>query len=478
MRNEIKSLTIETAIDKLSQKEFSAVELTKRCLKSIKEKEKVLLAFLNVDEKLSLQQAEIADQQIEQLAEDDLPELIGIPIAVKDNILVEGMLCTAGSKILKNYIAPYNATVIRKLRQAGAIIIGKTNLDEFAMGSSTENSAFQITKNPIDLERVPGGSSGGSAVAVAGGEAICALGSETGGSVRQPASFCGLVGLKPTYGSVSRFGLIAFASSIDQIGPLTKTVSGAKRIFRVIRGIDSNDSTTKTFPKNDRKTLSLKEIRIGVPQEYFTKEVDRGVSDLIKKTINQLEKEKVKVIDVSLPHTKYALPAYYIIAPSEASTNLARYDGIRYGCPVKAKTLTDLYFQSRGEGFGAEVKRRIMLGTYSLSAGYYDAYYKRAQKVRELIKQDFRRVFQEVDFLLTPTTPSPAFKIGERNQDPVQMYLSDLLNAPANLAGIPALSLPIGKVDNLPIGLQIIGPSFSEERIFSFAEHIEAQLKR
>ncbi len=473
MRDEIKNLTIEAVIDKLSQKKFSAVELVKSCLKNIKEKESVLAAFLSVDEKLALQQAEIADQQIEQLTKDNLPELIGVPIAIKDNILVEGMPCTAGSKILKNYIAPYNATVIKKLSQAGAIIIGKTNLDEFAMGSSTENSAFQTTKNPIDLERVPGGSSGGSAAAVAGGEVICALGSETGGSIRQPASFCGIVGLKPTYGSVSRFGLIAFASSIDQIGPLTKTVSGAKRIFRAIRGIDSNDSTTKVFPENNKKTLSLKEIRVGIPREYFTGEVDKRVASLVKKVISQLEKEKVKMIEVSLPHTKYALPAYYIIAPSEASANLARYDGIRYGCPAKAETLSDLYFKSRGEGFGSEVKRRIMLGTYSLSAGYYDAYYKRAQKVRELIKRDFTQAFQKVDFLLTPTTPSPAFKIGERNQDPVQMYLSDLLNAPANLAGIPALSLPVGSVDNLPIGLQIIGPSFSEERIFSFAEQIE-----
>jgi len=473
MRDEIKNLTIEAVIDNLSQKKFSVVELVKSCLENIKEKESVLSAFLSVDEKLSLQQAEMADRQIEESTKDNLPELIGVPIAIKDNILVEGMPCTAGSKILKNYIAPYNATVIKKLRQAGAIIIGKTNLDEFAMGSSTENSAFQTTKNPIDLERVPGGSSGGSAAAVAGGEVICALGSETGGSIRQPASFCGIVGLKPTYGSVSRFGLIAFASSIDQIGPLTKTVSGAKRIFRAIRGIDSNDSTTKIFPENNRKTLSLKEMRVGIPREYFTEEVDKRVVDLVKKVISQLEKEKVKMIDVSLPHTKYALPAYYIIAPSEASANLARYDGIRYGCPAKAETLSDLYFQSRGEGFGSEVKRRIMLGTYSLSAGYYDAYYKRAQKVRELIKRDFTQAFQKVDFLLTPTTPSPAFKIGERNQDPVQMYLSDLLNAPANLAGIPALSLPVGSVDNLPIGLQIIGPSFSEERIFSFAEQIE-----
>ncbi|MEK7188649.1 MAG: Asp-tRNA(Asn)/Glu-tRNA(Gln) amidotransferase subunit GatA, partial [Patescibacteria group bacterium] len=371
------------------------------------------------------------------------------------------------------YIAPYDATVTLKLKQQGAVILGKTNLDEFAMGSSTENSAFGVTKNPKDPSRVPGGSSGGSAAAVAANLALFALGSDTGGSIRQPASFCGIVGLKPTYGAVSRYGLIAFASSLDQIGPLTKTVEDAKIVFDAIKGKDSLDSTSVELNLKPY-TLNIKDLRIGVPKEYFIEGMDEKVKEVIESVIKRYEDLGAKIKEISLPHTEYALPCYYIIAPSEASANLARYDGIKYGFSERksGKNLLDVYLNSRGEGFGREVRRRIMLGTYALSSGYYDAYYLRAQKVRTLIKKDFDEAFKEVDVILAPITPTPAFKIGEKIEDPLSMYLSDIFCVAVNLAGLPSLVIKAGKVtiDNselkLPLGFQIIGRPFEENKIF------------
>ena len=379
----------------------------------------------------------------------------GIPIAIKDNILVRDLPCTAGSKILENYIAPYNATVIKKLQAAGFAVLGKTNLDEFAMGSSTENSAYKITKNPHDTTRVPGGSSGGSAAAVAADLTPCALGSDTGGSIRQPASFCGVVGLKPTYGAVSRHGLIAMASSLDQIGPITKTVKDCEFLFDIISGKDDLDSTSVGTGRD----LSLrknknKKIKIGLPREYFAKGLDIKIDALIKKIINNFD-----IQEINLPHTKHALACYYLIMPAEVSANLARYDGIRFG-----KTR---------DKFGPEVKRRIMLGTYVLSHGYYDAYYLQAQKVRTLITEDFKKAFEKVDLLVTPTCPTTAFKIGEKTKNPLEMYLSDIYTVPVSLAGVPALSMPINKIKNLPVGLQIIGNYFEEKLIFKLAYELE-----
>jgi aspartyl-tRNA(Asn)/glutamyl-tRNA(Gln) amidotransferase subunit A len=396
--------------------------------------------------------------------------------------LVEGVKCTAGSKILENYVAPYDATVVKKLKEAGAIILGKTNLDEFAMGSSTENSAFFPTKNPLDLERVPGGSSGGSAAAVAANFCVFSLGTDTGGSIRQPASFCGIVGLKPTYGSVSRYGLIAFASSLDQIGPMTKNVEDCKIVFEVIRGKDEMDSTSvnsKFKIQNSKLQFKIQNLKIGVPKEYFIKGIDSEVEKAIKEAIKKYEEMGAKISEISLPHTEYALPCYYIIAPSEASANLARYDGIKYGyskisnLKSQISNLLDVYFESRGEGFGKEVRRRIMLGTFSLSIGYYDAYYLRAAKVRSLIIRDFERAFEKVDLIFTPTSPTLPFKLGEKIDDPLKMYLSDIFTVSVNLAGLPAISIPIGKVKNLPVGLQIIGKPFEEEKIFEVAKIYE-----
>jgi len=404
--------------------------------------------------------------------------LAGIPMAVKDNMLVEDVRCTAGSKILENYIAPYDATVIKKLKVKGVVILGKTNMDEFAMGSSTENSAFFPTKNPHDLNRVPGGSSGGSAAAVAANLCAFALGSDTGGSIRQPASFCGIVGLKPTYGAVSRYGLIAFASSLDQIGPMTKTVEDCQIVFDIIKGKDELDSTSVESNLKS-EILNLKSLKIGIPKEYFVKGIDPGVEKVIKEAIKKYEEIKyeeigAKIEEISLPHTEYALPCYYIIAPSEASANLARYDGIKYGYSTKkAKDLMEVYLKSKEEGFGAEVRRRVMLGSYVLSAGYYEAYYLRAQKVRTLIRDDFNKAFQKVDVIFTPVSPTPAFKFGEKIDDPLKMYLSDIFTAPINLAGLPAISIPGGRVGNLPIGFQIIGKPFEEEKIFEVAKIYE-----
>lgn len=399
--------------------------------------------------------------------------LTGIPIAVKDNICTKGILTTCASKILYNFYPPYESTVTQKLLNNKYILVGKTNMDEFAMGSSTENSGFHITRNPWDLERVPGGSSGGSAAAVAADECIAALGSDTGGSIRQPASFCGVVGLKPTYGRVSRFGLVAFASSLDQIGPITKCVQDAALLMNVIAGYDPMDSTSAPIGTNDFTEYLGKEVKgfkIGIPKEYFIEGMDREVEERVNDAIKHLESLGCIPVEISLPHTEYAVATYYIVATSEASSNLARYDGVKYGLRVEGKDLLDMYMKTRSRGFGAEVKRRIMLGTYSLSAGYYEAYYKKALQVRTLIKQDFEKAFEKVDFIITPTAPTPAFKIGEKIDDPLQMYLSDIFTISVNLGGLPAISIPCGfSMNGLPIGLQIIGKPFDESGLLQLA---------
>ena len=486
---DITSFNIKETHQGLINKKFSALELAKAYLNKIKKEDKKIHSFLTVSENLAFSQARETDKKISKKENIDL--LAGIPAAIKDNIMVEDIKCTAASKILENYIASYNATVIEKLKKDGTVILGKTNLDEFAMGSSCENSAFGATKNPYDLKRVTGGSSGGSAAAVAADLCGYALGSDTGGSIRLPASFCGVVGLKPTYGAVSRYGLIAFASSLDQIGPMTKTIEDCKIVFDAIKGQDGMDSTSVEIPKIKNYKAKIENLRIGIPKEYFVKGMDEEVEKKINKAIKKYEARGAKIIEVSLPHTEYALPVYYIISNSEASANLARYDGIRYGKSKvknknlafgknldsfgikKAKSLLDVYLENRGQGFGDEVKRRIMFGTYALSAGYYDAYYLKAQKVRTLIKKDFENVFKKVDVLLTPVSPTTAFKIGEKIDNPLAMYLSDIFTISVNLAGLPALSLPCGMVNKLPVGLQIIGKPFEEKRILEIGKIIE-----
>jgi aspartyl-tRNA(Asn)/glutamyl-tRNA(Gln) amidotransferase subunit A len=397
----------------------------------------------------------------------------GIPIAIKDNICTKNIFTTCASKILYNFRPPYESTVTSRLLKGRYILVGKTNMDEFAMGSSTENSGFHITKNPWNLECVPGGSSGGSAAAVAADECIAALGSDTGGSIRQPASFCGVVGLKPTYGMVSRFGLVAFASSLDQIGPITKCVADSAILMNVIAGHDPMDSTSVALDKIDfTESLGrdVKGFRIGIPKEYFIEGMDKDVEERVRQAIAQLESLGCIPVEISLPHTEYAVATYYIVATSEASSNLARYDGVKYGLRVEGKDLLDMYMKTRSRGFGAEVKRRIMLGTYCLSAGYYDAYYKKALQVRNLIRKDFESAFKEVDFIVAPTSPSPAFKIGEKVEDPLQMYLSDIFTISVNLAGLPAISIPCGfSLKGLPIGFQIIGKPFDERGILQLA---------
>lgn len=466
--------TIEQAHKGLMKKEFSCTELIRTYLDKIKKENKEFNDFLNLTEKLALEEAKAVDDKISQ--REKIGPLEGIPIAVKDSILVEDYEATAGSKILKDYIAPYDATVVKKLKEAGAMIIGKTNLDEFAMGSSTENSAFGVVKNPIDTKRVPGGSSGGSAVAVAVNHCLGALGSDTGGSIRQPAAFCGIIGFKPSYGMVSRYGLIAMASSLDQIGPLAKNVDDIRLIFNTIRGRDAFDSTTVETKEFKNPTHHL---RIGIPKEFFGEGIDRELKEKVEKEINKFSEFGFEIKEISLPYSEYALAAYYIIMPAEVSANLARYDGIKYGFshpagdhPKGGASLLDLYLKTRAEGFGKEARRRIILGAYVLSAGYRDAYYNKAQRVRTLIKEDFERVFKEVDFILTPTTPTPAFKIGEKT-DPLSMYLSDIYTVPVNLAGLPAISMPCGKINDLPIGLQIIGPQFKDDLVLETAQIYE-----
>ena len=468
---DLTKLTIREAHDGLKNKEFTSVDLTKAYLDKIKKSD--LNTFLSVDEDFALNQAKHADIKIKS---GEFGMLMGIPCAIKDAIMVEGQKCTSASKILENYVAPYDATVIQKLYEAGAVILGKTNLDEFAMGGSGENSAFGTTKNPHDKTRVAGGSSSGSAASVAANEACFALGSDTGGSIRLPSSFCGVVGLKPTYGAVSRYGLIAFGSSLDQIGPIAKNVEDAKIIFKAISGKDKMDATSTDY-KFEESDIKLKGLKIGVPKEYFVEGIDPEVEKIIRSAIKKAEDAGAEIIEISLPSVEFALACYYIIAPSEASANLARFDGIRYGLSVQDGNLLDVYLKSKGHGFGAEVKRRIMIGTYTLSSGYYDAYYKKAQEVRQLIKQDFRKAFKKVDFIFTPVSPVPAIKIGERTDDPLSMYLMDIYTVSVNLAGLPGISMPAGKMGDLPVGLQIIGNHFEENKILSVAEEMETLLK-
>ncbi len=464
---ELSGLTIEKLHELLVKKEVSAVDVARSFLDHIKEADKKIHAFLTISEELALSQARAVDEKINNNQEIDI--LAGIPVAIKDNLLVKDIRCTAGSKILKDYIAPYDASAVKKLRSRGAVILGKTNLDEFAMGASTENSAYGPTFNPSDLSRVPGGSSGGSAAAVAAKMAVYALGSDTGGSIRQPASFCGVVGLKPTYGAVSRYGLIAMASSLDHVGPLTKTVADCRIVFNAIKGKDERDSTSVDPQGLPTTNYKLQTLKIGIPKEYFIEGMDKGVREAVEKAIKQYEIAGAKIAEVSLPSTKYAVPCYYIIVPSEVSANLARYDGIKYGLSA-GDSLLDVYLQSRDQGLGEEVKRRIMLGTYALSSGYYDAYYLRAQKVRTLIRQDFEKAFHKVDVLMTPVAPTTAFKVGEKIANPLEMYLADIFTCSLNLSGYPALSLPCGKANNLPVGLQIIGKPFNEEHILAIGE--------
>lgn len=477
-------MTIPQTHEGLKNKEFSATELTRAFLKQIDERDKEIHAYLTVVEESALAQAEKVDEKI--AAGQELGLLEGIPCSIKDAILVEGIKCTAGSRILENYVAPYDATVIKKIKEAGAIILGKNNMDEFAMGSSCENSAFGPTRNPRDLERVPGGSSGGSAAAVAAGEAVFALGSDTGGSIRQPASFCGVVGLKPTYGAVSRYGLIAMASSLDQIGPLAKNAEDCRLVFEAIKGKDQKDSTSTDnvkFNHFGKSAAGIQNLKIGIPKEYFTVGIDREVEKKVRYAINKLAEAGAEIKEISLPHTQYALACYYTIMFAEVSANLARYDGIKYGYSaisdkrLAISDLMDVYLKTRGQYLGAEPRRRIILGTYALSAGYYDAYYLKAQQVRTKVKQDFQRAFEQVDLILTPTAPTPAFGLGEKVDDPLKMYLSDIYTVPVNLAGLPALSLPGGQADGLPVGLQIIGHYFAEDLIFEVAGFCEKTLE-
>ena len=468
-------MSIKEIHQKLIKKKVSAIELAQNCLKKIKKEDKNISSFLSlVPEIAIIKKAKEAQKKID--IGENISLLCGIPCAIKDNILVDGIKCTAGSKILEDYISPYSATAVKKLEKLGAVILGKTNMDEFAMGSSTENSAYGPTKNPVDRIRVPGGSSGGSAAAVAAGFCQFALGSDTGGSIRQPASFCGVVGLKPTYGAVSRYGLIAMASSLDQIGPITKNVKDSKIVFEAIKGKDSFDSTSVEFKSQKQKFKSQK-LKIGIPKEYFIKGIDTKVKEKIENAIEKFKKMGMEIKKVSLPRAEYALAAYYLIMSSEASANLSRYDGIKYGkIEAKAKNLFEVYSKTRGKYLGKEVKKRIALGTFALSAGYYDQYYKKARIVRRLIKKDFENAFLKVDLILSPTSPTAAFKIGEKINDPIKMYLADIFTVSSNLAGVPALSLPCGKIGELPVGLQIIGRPFEENVIFEAAEAFEKTL--
>jgi aspartyl-tRNA(Asn)/glutamyl-tRNA(Gln) amidotransferase subunit A len=469
---ELYEMTIHELHGLLKRKEVSAVEITRSVLQRIEATEEKVKAYLRLTPEVALAQAKAVDEEIGR--GNSLPPLAGIPLALKDLLCTEGIATTCSSKILQHYLPPYDATVIRRLKKEKAVFLGKTNMDEFAMGSSTENSAFFTTKNPWGLDRVPGGSSGGSAAAVAAGEAIAALGSDTGGSIRQPASFCGVTGMKPTYGRVSRFGLVAFASSLDQIGPFTRDAEDCALLLHAICGHDPRDSTSVDLAVPDfTKSLSpeLRGFRLGVPAEYFIEGMDPEVEASIRKAIEALKDLGAACEEVSLPHTEYAVAVYYLVATAEASSNLARYDGVKYGYrSPKPGDLLDMYSSTRAEGFGAEVKRRIMLGTYALSAGYYDAYYLKAQKVRTLIRQDFEQAFGKFDTLLTPTAPTPAFRIGEKVDDPLQMYLSDIFTIPCNLAGLPGISIPCGlSKEGLPIGLQILGKPFDEEKVLRVA---------
>ena len=476
MNKNLNQLTIKEASEKLKVGAMTSEELTDDVLRRIKEINPKLNAFILFWENEARAAAKASDER--RKTGQELSEIDGIPLAVKDNMCMKDTVTTAGSKILENFISPYDATVIIKLKNAGAIIIGKTNMDEFAMGSSTETSYFGPTKNPWDLKRVPGGSSGGSAAAVAAGMCLGALGSDTGGSIRQPASFCGITGFKPTYGAVSRYGLLAMASSLDQIGPMTKTAQDAEILFKIISGYDEKDSTS-VKEELSIKNQELSKIRIGIPKEYFGEGLDAGVKKVIDQAIETLKKQGAEIKEITLPHTKYALACYYIIMFTEVASNLARYDGIKYGYSEarnpksEIRNLIDIYLKSRAEGFGTEAKRRIMLGAFTSSAGYIDQYYNKAQKTRSLIKNDFDAVFKEVDFILGPVTPTPAFNIGEKTTDPLEMYLSDIYTIAVNLAGLPAISVPAGLSHNLPVGLQIIGRQSSDLDVLQLAKTFE-----
>ena len=472
---ELNWLSIQEAHSQLTSRQISSVELTQACLDRIEAVENRVQSFLTLTPETALAQAEAADRM---LAAGEGGPLTGVPVQIKDVMCTEGVPTTCGSRMLENFVPVYNATAVGRLLGQGAVMLGKGNMDEFAMGSSCENSAFHPTMNPWDLERVPGGSSGGAAASVASGEAIYALGSDTGGSVRQPAALCGVVGLKPTYGLVSRYGLIAFASSLDQIGPVGRTVMDCALALNVIAGHDPRDATSvHQEPKDYAASLGLdiKGLRLGVPEEYFVDGMELGSRKAIDEAILALEGLGASVRPVSLPTTRYALACYYIIAPSECSANLARYDGVKYGYSYQdTDNMWEALEKTREYGFGPEVTRRVMLGTYALSSGYYDAYYLKAQQARTLIRQDFDRVFQDVDALVTPTSPVTAFKIGEKSGDPVQMYLIDVCTLPVNIAGLPGLSVPCGFSDGLPVGLQLIGPRFSEETLLRTAHAYES----
>jgi aspartyl-tRNA(Asn)/glutamyl-tRNA(Gln) amidotransferase subunit A len=471
------SLTIHEASEKLRKREVSSQELTEAVFQRISETDDTVRSYITLCRDAALVQAKQADTRLNQ--EPSASPLLGIPVAIKDNFLTKGVRTTCASRILNNFIPPYDATSVAKLRSAGAVITGKTNLDEFAMGSSSENSAFFSTRNPWDLERVPGGSSGGSAASVAADQCIAALGTDTGGSIRQPAAFCGIVGLKPTYGRVSRYGIIAFASSMDQVGPMTKDVRDCALLLEVISGHDPADSTSVNCPVppySKSLTGDIAGLRLGIPKEYFTAGLQPAVDEAVRGAIRQLENSGAIIEEISLPYTEYAVAVYYVIATAEASSNLARYDGIRFGHRAAAKDLTETYMLSRAEGFGPEVKRRIMLGTYALSAGYYDAYYLKAQKVRALIHRDFDEAFKHCDAIVTPTSPTTAFKITEKIQNPLEMYLSDICTISINLAGVPAISVPCAfDGEGLPIGMQIIGKHFDEATILRIAYAHEQQ---
>lgn len=474
----LNQLTISDLSAKLAAREISAREITQACFDQIKRVDGKIHAFISVDEKDALAQADAADKKFSENGGSGASRLLGIPIAVKDVLTVKNQPLNCCSKILGKFVSPYDATVIEKLKASGAIVFGRCNMDEFAMGSSTENSAFGTTCNPWDVSRIPGGSSGGSAAAVAADECIASLGSDTGGSIRQPAALCGCVGLKPTYGRVSRYGLVAFASSLDQIGPFTKSVSDAATLLGVLSGHDLRDSTSVPQPVPNYANVldgNIRGLKIGLPKEYMIGGLDAEVKSAVDDAVKILSGRGAEIVEISLPHTDYAVATYYIIATAEASANLARFDGIRYGLRVDGKDPVELYSRTRGAGFGAEVKRRIILGTYVLSSGYYDAYYLRAQKVRTLIRNDFLKAFEIVDTIVTPTTPTAAFKIGEKSDDPLQMYLSDIFTISCNLAGICGISVPCGFTQNpkLPIGLQFLGKPFGEETLLRIAHAFE-----
>ncbi|MHB9094601.1 MAG: Asp-tRNA(Asn)/Glu-tRNA(Gln) amidotransferase subunit GatA [Eubacteriales bacterium] len=472
---QLNGLTAHELHEKLVSRETSSVEITQAVYQRIDQVEEKVKAFVTLTRDNAMAKAAEVDARISR--GETIGPLEGIPVVIKDNMCTEGVLTTCSSKMLHNFVPPYNATVVEKLKAAGAVVIGKANMDEFAMGSSTENSRFFSTRNPWDTDRVPGGSSGGSAATVAADETIYSLGSDTGGSIRQPASFCGVVGLKPTYGTVSRYGLIAFASSLDQIGPFSKDVTDCAQVFGAIAGHDPKDSTSAEFEVEEYTkflTGEVKGLKIGIPREYFIKGTDPEVLSSIKDAIKKFEDMGAVCEETSLPHAEYALPVYYLLATAEASSNLARYDGVRYGYrDESAEDVVNMFMRTRSEGFGTEVKRRIMLGTYALSSGYYDAYYLKALKVRTLIKQDFDRAFEKFDLVLSPTSPSPAFKFGEKVDDPIQMYLSDIFTISVNLAGIPGISIPCGFSKGLPLGLQLMSKPFGEGLLFRAAYAFE-----